>query len=82
MVLNLDDGAEWEFTLKKQKEGSGLSVWGSGKNSWELTEAFSKLKEKLHNIGIVIDDINKEQPQTDGFIGLGSGRYDNINFMV
>ena len=82
MVLNLDDGVEWEFVLKKQKEGSGMSILGSSKKSWELTEAFSKLKEKLHNIGIVIDDINKEQVQTDGFTELGSERYDSINFMV
>jgi len=82
MVLSLDDGMEWEFTLKKQKEYSRMNIWGSCKNSWELTESFSKLKEKLHNIGIIIDDINKEKLLTDGFTELGSGRYDSINYVV
>ncbi len=82
MVLRLDDGMEWEFTLKKQKDNSRMNIWGSCKNSWELTESFSKLKEKLYNIGIIIDDINKEQLLTDGFTELGSGSYDSINYIV
>ena len=59
-----------------------MNVHGPKKMSWEDTPYFKKLKEKLYNIGIQFDDINKESSVTDGFTDIISGKYDSINFVI
>lgn len=82
LVLTLSDGRDWEFSLIKTKNAGRMKVWGPSKLSWEDTVAFRKLKEKLYNIDILFDDINKESPATDGFTELISGKYDNVDFTI
>ena len=82
MVLTLNDGRDWEFNLVKNKNSREMKVRGPKEISWEDTPSFRKLKEKLYNIGIQFDDINKESSVTDGFTEIISGKYDSIDFMI
>lgn len=82
LVLSLNDGRVWEFSLVKDKNLSKMKVQGPTDISWEDTASFRKLKEKLYNKGIQIDDINKEPFVTDGFTEIMSGKYDSIDFTI
>lgn len=83
LVLSLNDGRDWEFNLvNNNKKNRNMKVYGPKEISWEYTDSFRKLKEKLHNIGIQIDDINKELSVTDGFTDISSGKYDSIDFII
>ncbi|MCK5197399.1 MAG: hypothetical protein KAR21_03560, partial [Spirochaetales bacterium] len=82
LVLSLNDGKVWEFSLVKDKKLSSMKVQGPKDIPWEDTASFGKLKEKLYNIGIQFDDINKEPFLTDGFTEILEGKYDSIDFMI
>lgn len=81
-VLNLEDGNEWLFSLAKSDKGDKMNVFGPEEFSWEESSSFIKLKEKLYNMGIVFDDINKECAFVDGFSGMYPGKVKNIDFTV
>lgn len=82
LVLTLDDGNNWEFSLVKNKKGGDIKVSGPNGLSWLKSKSFTKLKEKLYNMGIIFDDINKEWTLIDGFTDTGSGKLKNIDFIV
>lgn len=82
LVLSLNDGRVWEFSLVKDKNLSSIKVQGPNDIPWEDTASFRKLKEKLYNIGIQFDDINREPFITDGFTEIVSGKYDSIDFVI
>jgi hypothetical protein len=82
LVLSLNDGKVWEFSLVKEKNPSSIKVQGPNDILWEDTVSFRKLKEKLYNKGIQFDDINKEPFVTDGFTEIMSGKYDSIDFTI
>jgi hypothetical protein len=82
MVLNLSDGNNWEFNLEKFDSEGKMKVWGPENSPWEKTDVFIKLKEKLYNMGIVFDDINKEKPVTDGFTEIIHGKIESIDLKV
>ncbi len=82
LVLSLNDGRVWEFSLVKDKNLSSIKLQGPNDIPWEDTASFRKLKEKLYNIGIQFDDINREPFITDGFTEIVSGKYDSIDFVI
>ena len=82
LVLNLSDGNDWEFNLEKFGTEAKMKILGSDNSFWEITNSFIKLKEKLYNMGIIIDDINKEKPDTDGFTEIVYGKIESIDLTV
>jgi len=81
-VLNLSDGNDWGFNLVKSAEGDRMKVCGPNKLQWKESPPFNKLKEKLYNMEIIFDDINKEWTLTDGFSGMNPGKVKNIDYTV
>ncbi len=82
LVLTLNDGNDWEFSLVKNTRGGGIKVSGPGGLPWGQSKSFTKLKEKLYNMGIIIDDINREWTLIDGFTETKSGKLKKIDFVV
>lgn len=82
LVLSLSDGNEWVFSLAKTKEGGLIRISGPNELLWKETTQFIKFKEKLYNMGIIIDDIKKEWSLTNGFSENSSGKVKGIDFTV
>ena len=82
LVLTLGDGNTWDFNLTKSQNRGNMRISGPNKKLWEKSPSFLKLKEKLYNKGIIIDDINSDSNLTDGFTNISSGKLDSINFIV
>jgi len=82
IVFTLWDGNDWEFSLVKSGEGRKIKIIGPKNLSWRESLPFIKLKEKLYNMDIIFDDINKEGTLTDGFTEISSAKYESIDFRV
>ncbi|MCK5152926.1 MAG: hypothetical protein KAQ93_01085 [Spirochaetales bacterium] len=82
LVLTLSDGNDWDFSLVKTSEGSIIKVSGPNDIPWKETAPFNKLKEKLYNMGIIFDDINKEWALTNGFSENVSEKIKSVDFIV
>lgn len=82
IVFTLSDGNDWEFSIVKSGKGRKMHVSGPPKLSWEESLPFIKLKEKLYNMDIISDDINKEGTLTDGFTEISFGKYESVDFTV
>jgi hypothetical protein len=82
LVLSLNDSFEWDFSLKRVQNDFGMEVSGSSEFDWEKSLPFRKLKEKLHKIGIRIDDINNEISETDGFRKTNLVKYNSVDFIA
>ncbi len=82
LVLSISDGKDWEFSLIRTSSGGKIKVSGPNGLPWVKSKPFTKLKEKLYNMGIIFDDNNKEWTLEDGFTEMISGKLKNIDFSV